>query len=251
MKLYINPENQKLLWTIINQHQFINSYWQNYSLHDKSLWFKEIIQYVYDNNKNTINNYSNLTELNKQTLNYMIDDIKKRLNSISNDSINTPKESVNNRSEYIQNQYNLRQQNYEDMNKKDLPEQLDFTVQNDDEAITDINALVEKQQRERDLDIQKYKPLLTNKETKLIIDKNTDINIDKDTEIINNKVKKSISWGENKIYFDNVETAEQFQMKNEDISIFQLRISELEKKVMKLNELLSLIKIEISEIKNT
>ena len=72
MALYVNPENQKLLWNIINKHPKINEYFANKPIANKHHWFQTCIEYIYENIK-----YENLTIetlqlYNKETLKYMI-----------------------------------------------------------------------------------------------------------------------------------------------------------------------------------
>jgi len=213
MNLYITPNNQQLLWQLISNKPIINNYFQYFPPNNKESWFKQIIQNFYNENSN-INNYNQLKELNKTTILYMLNDIQTRnLPNNQGNTIQTPELHVSNKSDNYQDQYNNRINDYQNMLKKEVPTEIDFTNKQDDDVITNMDELLKKQQEERKLDIQHA--IVPNK--KLNIDNNSnDIIIE--TETINKiESKKHISWGENKIYFDNNESAEQLIMYHEDI----------------------------------
>lgn len=235
MNLYITPNNQQLLWQLISNKPIINNYFQYFPPNNKESWFKQIIQKFYNENSN-INNYNQLKELNKKTILYMLNDIQTRNQSNNqNNTIQTPELQLNNKSNDYQDQYNNRINDYQNMLKKDVPAEIDFTNKHDDEVITNMDELLKKQQEERKLDIQH--PIVPNK--KLNIDHNSnDIIIE--TETINKiENKKHISWGENKIYFDNNESAEQLIMYHEDIISIRNQFHHINNEINNIKKLLS------------
>ena len=80
MNLYINPDNQKLLWNIINNNPFITHFFYTLPSNEKQLWFKHIIEKIYIENQHKIITYESLKELNKATLTFMLQDIKNKQN---------------------------------------------------------------------------------------------------------------------------------------------------------------------------
>ena len=83
MSLFILPENQKLIWNTINKVPSFQKMGENMS-DNRELWFKDIIQQVYDNNKTKNLSVQELRQLNKETISTMISQLKM---STSNDSI--------------------------------------------------------------------------------------------------------------------------------------------------------------------
>jgi len=264
MNLYINPDNQKLLWNIISNNQYITNFFYILSPADKERWFKTIIEKIYFDNQHKILTYESLKELNKQTLAYMLQDIKDKSKPIdqpniqqsSYNQINTPPIVKENKSDIFQQQYDQRQQTYQDMVKREVPKDIDFSTKVEDGAIQNMDELIKKQQEERQLDIQQFQPPpLTNENPqKLNIDNSTDVNIEKETETIIHSSKeikpqqKQVSWGGVNIYFDNEEAMETFTMHQEDVSIIHNQYQALSKEVTNLTKDIELIKEQISKI---
>jgi hypothetical protein len=76
MTSYIHPENQEILWNIINNNATINNFFINYNPQEKSKWFKSIISKYYSANINKTLLYNDLQILNKETLVYMIKNVQ-------------------------------------------------------------------------------------------------------------------------------------------------------------------------------
>ena len=264
MNLYINPDNQKLLWNIISQNQYITNFFYMLSPSDKEKWFKHIIEKIYFDNQNKILNYESLKELNKQTLAYMLQDIKERNNpkptpnieQTNYNQINTPPIVKESKSDLYQQQYDQRQQTYQDMVKREVPKQIDFSTKVEDGVIQNMDDLIKKHQEERQLDIQNFQPapLTNDNPLKLNIDNSTDVSIEKETETIvqspkeNKSQQKQVSWGGINIYFDNDESLETFTMHQEEVSIIHNKYSQLNNEVTKLNDEIETIKEQISKI---
>ena len=262
MNLYINPDNQKLLWNIINNNPFITHFFNILPPTEKQLWFKHIIEKIYFENQQKIITYESLKELNKATLTFMLQDIKNKQNPSVQpiqrehpNQINTPPIVKENKSDVFQHQYDERQQIYQDMVKKEVPDEIDFSTKVEDGAIKNMDELIKQHQNERELDIQKFQPqpLTMEKPPKLNIDKSSDINIEKETETIQSDVKqepkmKQVTWGNINIYFDNDESKENFTMYQEDISIIHNQYHELHQEVTNLKEEIVMIKEQLSKI---
>lgn len=235
MNLYITTDNQKLLWDLICNKSTITNYFQYLPPNNKFIWFKQIIQKHYNENSN-INNYTQLKDLNKKTILYMLNDIpsQNQMNTIQTNNIITPEIEVNKKSDDYQDQYNNRINDYQNMLKKDVPTEIDFTNKQDDDVITNMDELLRIQQESRKLDIQHA--IIPNK--KLNIDRNSN-NIDIEIEsLVKIENKKQISWGENKIYFDNNESAEQLVMYHEDFMSIRNQFHYINNEINNIKKLL-------------
>ena len=51
MALYIHPENQELLWNIVNQNSFLTAMLSGKTPSQKQEWFKGIIETFYNMNR--------------------------------------------------------------------------------------------------------------------------------------------------------------------------------------------------------
>jgi len=70
MSLYIRPENQRVLWTTINKAKGFAE------KRDADEWFKQTIARFYHQNSNRVLNSNDLLKLNKETIEYMIQQLK-------------------------------------------------------------------------------------------------------------------------------------------------------------------------------
>lgn len=72
MALYVHPDNQQLLWGIINTNPYMNTIFDKYHPTQKAEWFKSVIETFYKQNQNKELSTTDLHQLNKDTLAYMI-----------------------------------------------------------------------------------------------------------------------------------------------------------------------------------
>jgi hypothetical protein len=239
MSLYVNPENQKLLWNIINKHPKIIEYFSNRPSENQSYWFQSCIGYIYENIK-----YDNLTidklqHCNKETLKYMLSTIKEPTinNELSNDVqySRTNVEQNLSKSDLLNKNFAIRQKEYEDMNEKKVPDTIDFRDKIDDEPISNMDEVLRTHLQMRENELKQYAPLPVVPEienSKIITDKNiiNDNSIDQDS-----KLKKSVSW------------------EDSEIEILKKQIRDLFKKMDKMQEEIDVLKykniIEQEEIK--
>jgi hypothetical protein len=70
MSLYIHPENQRVLWTTINK---ANGFSEK---RDADEWFKQVIAHFYHQNSHRVLSREDLLKLNKETIEYMIQQLK-------------------------------------------------------------------------------------------------------------------------------------------------------------------------------
>jgi hypothetical protein len=72
MSLYVDPENQKLLWGIINTNPYLTNIFAKYHPSQKATWFKSVIEHFYNQYQDKNINELELHQMNKDTLAYMI-----------------------------------------------------------------------------------------------------------------------------------------------------------------------------------
>jgi hypothetical protein len=94
MALYIHPENQELLWKIVNKNPMIQEYFMRYPPNIKETWFKQIVSAFYDKNRNITFNTENLYEINRDTLNYMVQDVKRNVEHMQQQQMRPPAQQV-------------------------------------------------------------------------------------------------------------------------------------------------------------
>ena len=142
MARYIHPENQKLLWTIIQRnvkfHQLPFS---------KEEWFSNIIKTFYEKVQYQNLTTPELTALNRQTVSYMMEDIQ--LHVSERPKFNESKKMVN--------EFSARQQEYENALNPKIPPVADFSEKISDETIQNMDELIQLQIRQRDYDVEKAK----------------------------------------------------------------------------------------------
>jgi hypothetical protein len=70
MSLYIHPENQRVLWTTINK---VKGFAEKPDADER---FKQTIARFYHQNSNRVLNHDDLLKLNKETIEYMLQQMK-------------------------------------------------------------------------------------------------------------------------------------------------------------------------------
>ena len=172
MALYIHPENQELLWKIVNKNPMIQEYFMRYPPNIKETWFKQIVSAFYDKNRNITFNTENLYEINRDTLNYMVQDVKRNVEHMQQQQMRPPAQQVpqmpltgipgrdDKKEEKFVSQYNQFQNEYYSMFDKKPPDSIDFREKfNDTPPISgNMEDLVQKHLRERDEELKKYAP---------------------------------------------------------------------------------------------
>lgn len=188
MSLYILIENKKLIWETMNKiPQF-----QEYGKHDEveqQKWFQHIIQQFYENNKFKLLSMQDLQQLNRETLGYMIKELKtmkpktvtpvySNFSSPQYDRFDEPtvftemphlpsnseKKQVTRdylmekKQEEINRQFSARQNEYSSMLKKGPGLEIDFRLPMDnDEPIENIDELIKSQVNQRNIEFPSIK----------------------------------------------------------------------------------------------
>ena len=199
MSLYILIENQKLIWETMNKIPQFQEYGK-YDQAEQQKWFQHIIQQFYENNKFKLLSVQDLQQLNKETLGYMIRELKNikvktvtpvysNFSSPQYDRFDEPtvftdkphlasnseKKQVTRdyllekKQEELNRQFSARQNEYSSMLKKGPGSEIDFRLPMDaDEPIENIEELIKSQINQRNIEFPKYEPI---KESKKEINK--------------------------------------------------------------------------------
>lgn len=207
MTFYISSENQTLLWnTISSTPIFINIFGGNISsdtnfkrdlLSRNSLtmkegqdWFRTVIQKIYQANKNI--KQSQLQQLNKVTISYMINDLKQILQQTSPQVVNQLPTASNGSDPMskLQTQviipeqktnisaFEQRQKEYESMFKRPPPPEVNFLEKTQTEDNSNVDDRLKRHMEEREAELSKYAPpIFPNGATKTPITSD-DMNID-------------------------------------------------------------------------
>lgn len=147
--LYIHPENQTLLWNIIQKSTAFTNLGPN-----QRSWFKNIIQMFYDRPHE-----ANVTvqQLNRATITYMVDALKpKEPGSPKNEPMAYLEPS--NRAVAVTSAFDQRQKQYETMLQKPAAPQIDFREKIEDEAISNMDELIEQHKKQRETELAQYSP---------------------------------------------------------------------------------------------
>ena len=162
MSLLVHPENQQLIWDITNNNQFVVQFFQSNTHIKKEQWFRSIIEYFYNTYKGRQIDKTELNQLNKEVLAYMIQSLQNMaprpkpepepvpvpaLPTYAN--IPTPPIPENNREELYRQQFMQKQQEYKSLLDKSKPAALDFREKEKDVAISNMEELIQKQMQER------------------------------------------------------------------------------------------------------
>jgi len=237
MSLYIVSENQELLWNVISKNSYIQTFFSQYTPDTKVNWFKSIVSKFYDQYKNQKLTVNGLNRVNKETISYMIQNIREQTTPQSNPTspinntnvvqpvnsytINTPPIVSNNRQEIYTNQFEQRQTEYAAMNKRNIPDDVNFTENNDDGVIENMDTLVQQQLKQREYDMNNIPPpvnmsaplkqqnihSIESERPKLHIDTDSTINISIQEIEQPTLDKKTVSWKDEEDNQDNVFTS--------------------------------------------
>lgn len=222
---FIQQGNQNLLWKIINNTPQMISFFAGAAPGDKERWFQQIIGHVYEDNVRKSTNLG-LREINKGAIDLMVELLKKAQaqaqaqahqsqtqtqqqqqpdpieNMQNTQIINKP--GVSNTSS-MENQFELRRKEYENMTKKTVPTPT-FKENVKDEAIGDIGSAVNEYMKQRDLDSKMFAP---KEPLTPVVAQTSDITLNVE-EIDDHFSAKKVKWGENTehVYKENGENGE-------------------------------------------
>ena len=225
---FIQQNNQNLLWKIINNTPQMINFFGGGAPGEKERWFQQIIGHVYEQN---VGSNLGIRDLNKIAIDLMVDLLKKAQAQAQHQTqsqhqtqtlVPNPIEKFDNHQKphvinkpgshvasSMENQFELRRKEYENMTKKPVPTH-NFTENVKDEAIGDIGLAVNEYMKQRDMDSKMFAP----KEPV------TPVSIE--IEEIDDKFSaKKVKWGENveHVYKENEGSKDLSSIaKSEDLS---------------------------------
>ena len=199
MNLYILPENQKMIWDTISKVPLFKKL--SNETHNSEQWFQNMIQYHHNKIQNNHLNKYELGNLNKETIQYMLRDLKNKYslqpatsnNLFSNNSTfqtNTTETRsfiLEQKQNTINNQFQNRQEEYGTLLNRPKVNEIDFRENmQEDKPIENMDELIQRQLKEREYDIQ---PKQIEKEE----------NIDIGAVEISEKEHKSVKWQDEQV----------------------------------------------------
>lgn len=183
MSALVHPENQKIIWNIVNSNIYVNDFFQTHSHVSKEQWFRSIIEKFYLQNESKNLSMEELNLLNKDVLTFMV----KSIHSIPAQSppvesqqqvpdpyapssqtnyspqIQTPPYVPNNIGEQTNQQFEDKRQEYAQMYAKPVPEEVDFKEKDKDTIIENMDELINKHISEREQQMKELTPnIITN-----------------------------------------------------------------------------------------
>ena len=235
MALFIQPENQNILWEMVNKLPLCNTVFpisgngSQIKEKEKEQWFREIIQECYYSLPQNISR-NDLYKINREVLSRMMN------NLVSLSSKNTANiiEGVNNRLDNrLDKRGELNKQSdfvsqYNSMFEIQKPKPIDFSEKIDDDVITNMSELIENQRKMRELEIQQFssviKPIDSLENNKININILEDVPIQSQL-IIADKIQ---SAEKKHVRFDLLE--------NDYKEIFKKDFNELSRKIENLDD---------------
>jgi hypothetical protein len=176
MSAFVHPENQKIIWNIVNSNQYVNAYFNANKNVSKEAWFRGIIEKFYSQHQDKNLSMPELNQLNKDALSFMIQSIHNTapvfqnnpttnqnnydMNPIQKTEILTPPLIQNTREQQSISAFNDRQQEYQNMMKKNVPQEIDFKEGDKDEAIQNMDDLIKQHMKEREEQLQMVPPVV-------------------------------------------------------------------------------------------
>lgn len=183
MSALVHPENQKIIWNIVNSNIYVNDFFQKHSHVSKEQWFRSIMEKFYLQNESRNLSMEELNLLNKDVLTFMVKSIHSipvqippqeppqqvpdpyAPSSQTNYSpqIQTPPHVPNNIGEQTNKQFEDKRQEYAQMYAKPIPKEVDFKEKEKDTIIENMDELINKHISEREQQMKELTPsIITN-----------------------------------------------------------------------------------------
>ena len=149
MTLFIQPENQNILWETIHKTKYLDSVFGSQT-NEKNEWFKKYIETKYNQLPANITK-EDLFRINREVLTVMITDLKKIITTQSR----AEKQKTVNKGQKIQlSDYELVENQYKQFLETPKPQAIDFSEKIEDEVITNMDELIENHRKMRELDLE-------------------------------------------------------------------------------------------------
>jgi hypothetical protein len=157
--LYIHPENQELLWKVMQKSPLFQNMQNQY----KHIWFKSIIQYFYEKYASTVITPEILQHLNRETIQYMVEALKSSqepsipvVRPIETPQNPYPPSYMGKTAESMQKHevytkaFEQRQRDFQTLLSKPTAPEVDFKEKMEDGPIRNMEELIEQHRRERE-----------------------------------------------------------------------------------------------------
>lgn len=250
MALFVHNENQRMLWETLNKLPLFHEVFSQNSMstlrfQDPQIWFKNIIQLFYDNNRFRPLSSADLKELNREVMKYAIENLKSSYNQPASGVAHSDPGSkqqqypqsqyyVESKQENYNRQFTDLQQVYERMGAKPEPPKAEFAEGLKDDAISNMDELLRKHMEEREQELPKFAPLPTMQALQTLPKAQSSNSLKITEEKITIRVdevvpddKKKVSWSQD-IEFEKRETEKRETEKRDN------RVLELENQIQML-----------------
>ena len=253
MSSFVHPENQRIIWNIVNKNIYVNDFFQINTHVSKEQWFRSIIEKFYMQNEGRNLSIDELNMLNKDVLTFMVKSIHSippqnkppdtppviasTPAPITNYQIQTPPYAPNNIGEQTNREFEQKKQEYEGMYAKQRPEDVDFREKDNDTIIENMDELINTHISEREKQLKElHPPIVTNVNPAIQMPTVTNVNPATQMPTGENTDKITFSIQENK----EIQTSDS----GVDTQI-KMELLELTEKVKQLQEDYSLLKTEL------
>jgi hypothetical protein len=234
MALFIQPENQNILWEMVNKIPLCSTVFPVSQKNEKQNWFKGIIGDFYKRIPPNISR-NDLYQINRDVLLAMM----KSLGELSSSATkqNTIDRGIFSRLDMNtssidtkKTDYEMRQAQYTNMFEIQKPKAIDFSEKLDDDVITNMNELIENQRKIRELDLQQFAP----KPNEAIQNIKVNILDDVPKEVIQPQIIK----GSKQVHFNLPEEQQQDIIKTNEILELKQKIENMDDKINQMFEML-------------
>ena len=257
MASYVHPDNQQLLWNVLQKTPLVQQFFSNYDVTYKEKWFKSVIQMFYEKNKHMTMDIHMLNQLNRETLSYMLSSIQDRAQ---------PQPQP-------QPQYNITSLPL--AQPEIVSSEIDFREKELDAAIPNMEELVQHHIKQREEELRQYQPPATAplrvqepvqspaaaqiqlEKRPLIIENPAFQNIQFEVEELpgSSQQKKNVSWASDApVIHDSIHTImnvsddimERMNMQHQEINTLRTVVFELTKDIQVLKQELAMVVSKIS-----
>jgi len=250
MASYVHPENQQLLWNVLEQTAFVQQFFSNYDAAYKEKWFKSVIQMFYEKNKHMSLDIHGLNQWNRETLSYMLSSIQERSKSVpilpQQPEILSRENTHQARQEILNSQLAQRQKEYDSMMQRPTPSEIDFREKELDTAIPNMDELIKHHMQQREEELKQYQP------RSLVQEDQPSPNIKFEVEELahSETQRKNVSWATDApVIHDSIHTImnvsddimERMNMQHQEINTLRTVVFELTKDIQVLKREISSI----------
>jgi hypothetical protein len=275
MASYVHPDNQQLLWNVLQKTPLVQQFFSNYDVAFKEKWFKSVIQMFYEKNKHMPMDIQMLNQLNRETLSYMLSSIQDRAQpesqsqpqyNITTAAVPTQPEIIsrenthNARQEILNSQLAQRQKEYDSMMQRPTQSEIDFREKELDAAIPNMEELVQHHIKQREEELRQYQPPVLAQAPEnhpLVIENPAFQNIQFEVEELpgSSQQKKNVSWASDApVIHDSIHTImnvsddimERMNMQHQEINTLRTVVFELTKDIQVLKQELAMVVSKIS-----